>query len=234
MNCISKLMELIYSIRCYFQKISKLRENIETHKRFELTSRAMFGAFILFEIFYIPTRILYFSYIMCFFLMLFLIIEYINILLDALNSFRKTMKLAFVNWVVAALAAYFIQYLLKLNLKSTLMVWGIILIIYFFLWLGLCLVIDFDISKLVNQIFSIILTIITTIANFVFLLISSKVSLFVLPKSITYLKQYGYSANQIAQVGINVFFVPLILIELLTQACVSIYQYWENKYKSKE
>lgn len=160
-----------------------------------------------------------------------LALEYLSTLWSAITSARRLVIVLFINILLALFIGAMLIYMIP-KLGNPLISWLVIMAVYFVLWFTFCLLIDLKTSKLVNEVISMLLTVITGFLNVMLLSLPDNYRFtHMTSQFIMELNKQGYSTVQFMQVLVNVLLLPLLLCSGMTIIGIDIYTYWENKYK---
>lgn len=172
-----------------------------------------------------------FSYIFVMVSAIMIIYGYLFALQSAVTSARKLVTVLFINIFLAALIGAMLIHMIP-KLGNPLISWIVIMTVYFVLWFTFCLLIDLKTSKLVNEVISGLLSVITAFLNVALLSLPYNYHFTCMTSQfIVELNKHGYSTVQFMQVLVNVLLFPLLLCSGMTIIGIDIYTYWENKYK---
>lgn len=223
---IDKCFYCIYGIRLQVRKFKEV-------EFFKKRSYAMFQFILVVLILssgslFVKTNTLNIEYIGACSGCLFILSDYFEILHDAIDSARKLLKALIMNFsisfIIVSAIAFFNKGFKWLYILLSIVIANLVL------WFVICLLVNLKASKLINEVFSLILTLITGLINIIFLFIPDSFNFYINTVQAAYLRQLGYTPLQVLQIIVNVILFYFIFMNVITLVAIDTYLYWEDKY----
>lgn len=146
---------------------------------------------------------------------------------NTLTSLRSFVSRGFLNIFIISIAFYSV---ITSSIKFDSIIFHdiLFLLIYFLFWLLYSCIADNDVAVLGNLFFSTVLTLLTFIKDFIFCFIPENIDI---NSNIT-IYGFSYSQAQLLEISINLFLIPLLIVNIIITFICALKGYWIKKYSS--